>query len=135
MDENSYFRAIRYEEFVTNMLDMTDELLDFIGLGMEPSIERLIKSLVEPNFLKINNILDKYNDLELEYQRDPWIIMNAWRLKLTFKEILAIQEQCDESLEIWGYKKVITEADLYREDHKVVRLFANKKTFLIIAEI
>jgi hypothetical protein len=24
---------------------------------------------------------------------------------------------------------------LYREDHKVVRLFANKKTFLIIAEI
>jgi hypothetical protein len=35
-------------------------------------------------------------------------------------------------------KVVVNNLDLicmYREDHKVVRLFANKKPFLIIAEI
>ncbi|XP_028899474.1 carbohydrate sulfotransferase 3 isoform X2 [Zeugodacus cucurbitae] len=91
----SRFRTLRYEDLSLNTYDMTQEVLQFYGLPFDPLVEEFLDTHTKVN---IGGVSSTYRDSKSA----PF----HWKQDLRPDEIQYIQKNCEEAMQLWGYRKI-----------------------------
>ena len=94
--EPKKFMAIRYEDFIMNIVPESKKLFNFLDLEMQDVTKEFIDKATHP----------PQPDVELPHNvhiRDPEQVINKWKARLTMKEINQIQKECQAAMKMWGY--------------------------------
>ncbi|XP_067621128.1 carbohydrate sulfotransferase 5 [Eurosta solidaginis] len=91
----SRFRTLRYEDLSLNTYDMTQEVLQFYGLPFDPLVEEFLDTHTKVN---IGGVSSTYRDSKSA----PF----HWKQDLRIDEIKNIQNNCEEAMRLWGYRKI-----------------------------
>ncbi|XP_039951237.1 carbohydrate sulfotransferase 4 [Bactrocera neohumeralis] len=94
-EHSSRFRTLRYEDLSLNTYDMTQEVLQFYGLPFDPLVEEFLDTHTKVN---IGGVSSTYRDSKSA----PF----HWKQDLRPDEIQYIQNNCEEAMQLWGYRKI-----------------------------
>ena len=90
------------------MTNIINDLMTFIGLGLESKTEEAIKYAESPQvIMKLNN---------KEITQTPAMIMSKWRFQLSMKEVFEVQNKCISAMKVWSYKMATRPEHLVSKD-------------------
>ena len=90
------FKVVRYEDLVTNMINVTRDLYKFAGLGWSSNVDKWISTLA-------NN---SKHGRAYSLLRNASISMNSWRYAAK-PLIEAVEDVCSDLMDLLGYQKII----------------------------
>ena len=111
-----FFRAVRHEDLVDNMMKKSEDIFNFMDLDMQDVTREFIEKATHP----------EPGQDEIPHNvhvRDPKTVTIQWRNKLKMPEITKIQDACKEAMELWGYnpiKNLKEKKDMYVKNFKIV---------------
>lgn len=97
----SRFKAIRYEDLSLEPFKVTKDILNFYGLPFDADVEDFLDSHTRTDIGGVSSTF-----------RDSKTAPFHWMRDLSFNEIQYIQMQCNEAMEMWGYKQADNEEAL-----------------------
>ncbi|KAG4073188.1 hypothetical protein HA402_002577 [Bradysia odoriphaga] len=89
------FKAVRYEDLSLDPFKMTEEILNFYGLPLDPMVEEFLDTHTRNNIGGVSSTFRDSKSAPFHWMRD-----------LTFEEIETIQNSCTKAMELWRYKKM-----------------------------
>lgn len=95
------FKVVRYEDLSLNAYDMTQTLLEFYGLPFDTMVQEFLDSHTKQNIGGVSSTF-----------RDSKSAPFHWAKDLSIDDVKTIQDSCGEAMELWGYRKAETEAEL-----------------------
>lgn len=116
MYPTDFFRAVRHEDLVDNMMKKSEDIFNFMDLDMQDVTREFIEKATHP----------EPGQDEIPHNvhvRDPKTVTIQWRNKLKMPEITKIQDACKEAMELWGYnpiKNLKEKKDMYVKNFKIV---------------
>ncbi|XP_066271324.1 carbohydrate sulfotransferase 3-like [Branchiostoma lanceolatum] len=94
---NSFLRdkyaLVRYEDIIDDLTGMVEKLYNFVGVPHHPDILR---------WMQLNT--KSAGGGPFSTTRNAKETANKWRSKLTFNQVKTIQENCAETMHLFGYK-------------------------------
>uniref|UniRef100_H2YAG4 Sulfotransferase n=2 Tax=Ciona savignyi TaxID=51511 RepID=H2YAG4_CIOSA len=100
------YMRIRHEDFSMDPIKTAEKIYEFVSIPFDVDIKRW---LVEATSF------DKSLNLKVGDQgtkRNSRDIVSAWRMKLTFEEVVVIQDICKDALTMLGYEVYNTNEDM-----------------------
>ena len=85
---------------------MTEKIYKFVGIKNYPEIKSWINTNTEA----------KHRNGPYDTKRNSFHTMQAWRHHLTFDQVIAVQELCEETLKFFGYRFFTTKNELRNFD-------------------
>ncbi len=120
--------VVRFEDWMADPANVTFGLFDHFGLlarpppaGWTPGAEA--RASAAPGKV-MQKLMDIGEGKHRPRRREKWTRIKSDQGggqagkagSLGFQDVLDIQAQCAEAMRLWGYKKVVTEAELSVED-------------------
>lgn len=103
------FKVVRYEDLSLDPFNMTTDILNFYGLPFHESVHTFLTSHTT---IHRGNIMSTY--------RNSTETVFAWRQQMSFKQIDRVQAQCEQALNLWGYKRILREEDLKSDSFNIL---------------
>lgn len=97
----SRFKVVRYEDLSLSPYDLTQEILQFLGLPFDSMVEEFLDTHTK---IDIGGVSSTFRDSKAT----PF----HWKRDLSWDEIESIQGVCTKAMEAWGYKKFNFSSDL-----------------------
>ena len=95
--------ALRYEDFSAGPATNAPELYHFLGIKMHIEVEHFIQSHTQTQTAQTDMFSTVRNSATVPYH---------WRKDLTFPEIQAVQSECSDAMQLWGYQEYQNQADV-----------------------
>ncbi|XP_053741497.1 carbohydrate sulfotransferase 1-like isoform X2 [Synchiropus splendidus] len=95
------YLLVRYEDLAFNPEDKAAEILRFAGLEMDPRVKTWIVRNTNGNISSASDWNDWYSTT-----RDSRATAESWRSRLSFDIIQTVQNLCNDTLALLGYKPV-----------------------------
>lgn len=89
------FKAVRYEDLSLDPYKMTEEILNFYGLPLDPMVEEFLDTHTRNDIGGVSSTFRDSKSAPLHWMRD-----------LSYEEIDNIQNSCTKAMDLWGYKKM-----------------------------
>lgn len=89
------FKAVRYEDLSLDPFKMTEEILNFYGLPLDPMVEEFLDTHTRNDIGGVSSTFRDSKSAPFHWMRD-----------LTYEEIDNIQSSCTKAMELWRYKKM-----------------------------
>ncbi|KAG4066075.1 hypothetical protein HA402_001322 [Bradysia odoriphaga] len=89
------FKVVRYEDLSLDPFQITEEILKFCGLPLNPMVEEFLDTHTR------NNMGDDWST----FRDSKWAPFH-WMRDLTYEEIETIQNSCTKAMELWRYRKI-----------------------------
>lgn len=100
--------AVRYEDLAANPAAGARNLLDFSGIPMHPSVLQYMESHTKVANHSELRAYSTYRDS----QKAPFL----WRDRMSFKVVRSVQNDCQEAMELWGYRRCNSMTDCKRSN-------------------
>ncbi|XP_074533822.1 carbohydrate sulfotransferase 1 isoform X2 [Halichoeres trimaculatus] len=109
------YMPVRYEDLAFNPKEKAAEIYRFVGLEMEDRVRLWVEKNTKSNVV---------SPLEWNYRystsRDSRATAESWRLRLSFDVVRTVQNLCNDTLALLGYKLVQSAAQLRNLSHSLV---------------
>ncbi|XP_029010402.1 carbohydrate sulfotransferase 1-like isoform X2 [Betta splendens] len=111
------YLLVRYEDLALNPMEKAGEIYRFVGLEMEDRARTWIARNTNASASAAAAA-----DWNYRYSttRDSRSTAESWRLRLSFDIVRAVQNLCNDTLALLGYKQVQTAAELRNLSHSLV---------------
>nr|XP_040024935.1 carbohydrate sulfotransferase 1-like [Gasterosteus aculeatus aculeatus] len=109
------YLLVRYEDLPFNPRDKAAEIYRFVGLEMEDRVRIWIANNTKSNASSPSEWNYRYSTA-----RDSRATSESWRLRLGFDIVRAVQNLCNDTLALLGYKQVHSAAELRNLSHSLV---------------
>ncbi|XP_061628436.1 carbohydrate sulfotransferase 1-like isoform X1 [Phyllopteryx taeniolatus] len=109
------YRLVRYEDLAFNPKHRANELYQFIGLEMEDRVQTWIERNTNSNLSAPFEWNYKYSTT-----RDSRMTAESWRLRLGYDIVRTVQNLCNDTLALLGYKRVRSAAQLRNLSYSLV---------------
>ena len=109
------YRVIRYEEFSLDIWNKSKNLFSFLGYDLSEASKK---------FLINHTQKDKYNAKPEVWNtfRNPKDTPFHWMQALTFDQILKVQNECGQTLKLWGYRVFKQPEELKTTNNPLMKL-------------
>lgn len=101
------YLLVRYEDLAFNPKDKASEIYKFAGLEMEDRVRTWIAKNTNSNASSPSEWNYRYSTT-----RDSRVTAESWRLRLGFDIVRTVQNLCNDTLALLGYKQVRSVAEL-----------------------
>ncbi|XP_043938515.1 carbohydrate sulfotransferase 1 [Protopterus annectens] len=98
------YMMVRYEDLARNPRKKTEEIYDFLGMSMDSNVEEWIQNNTRGG---ASEVRDKFGTV-----RDSAATAESWRIKISFDIVLYAQRQCEQVLDLLGYRMVNSSDEL-----------------------
>ncbi|KAM9815889.1 carbohydrate sulfotransferase 1 isoform 2-T5 [Syngnathus typhle] len=109
------YLLVRYEDLAFNPKDMADKIYQFIGLELEDRVQTWIRRNTNSNVFAPFDWNYKYSTT-----RDSRMTAASWRLRLDHNIVRTVQNLCNDTLALLGYKLVHSTVQLRNLSHSLV---------------
>ncbi|XP_068459043.1 carbohydrate sulfotransferase 1-like isoform X2 [Clinocottus analis] len=109
------YLLVRYEDLAFNPRDKATEIYRFVGLEMEDRVRMWIEKNTNSNGSSPSEWNYRYSTT-----RDSRATAESWRLRLGFDIVRTVQNLCNDTLALLGYKQVHSAAELRNLSHSLV---------------
>ncbi|XP_026221799.1 carbohydrate sulfotransferase 1 [Anabas testudineus] len=109
------YLLVRYEDLALNPTEKATEIYKFVGLEMEDRVQMWIAKNTNTNLSSPSEWNYRYSTT-----RDSRATAESWRLRLGFDIVRAVQNLCNNTLALLGYKQVHSAAELRNLSHSLV---------------
>lgn len=109
------YMLLRYEDIARNPLQNTKEIYDYLGFPMD-------KNVVD--WIQANTKGGRGSDHPYSTVRDSAAVAERWRLNLPFDMVEYMQDNCQETLSILGYKRAKSAEELGNMSLSLVQDFS-----------
>ncbi|XP_039987994.1 carbohydrate sulfotransferase 1 isoform X2 [Xiphias gladius] len=109
------YLLVRYEDLAFNPKDKATDIYRFVGLKMEDSVQMWIAKNTNSNVSSLSDWNYRYSTT-----RDSRATAESWRLRLSFEIVRTVQNLCNDTLALLGYKQVHSAAELRNLSHSLV---------------
>ncbi|XP_061891173.1 carbohydrate sulfotransferase 1-like [Entelurus aequoreus] len=118
------YLLVRYEDLAFNPQHKATEIYQFLGLDMEDRVQAWITKNTNSNLSSPSEWNYRYSTT-----RDSRVTAESWRLRLGFDIVRTVQNLCNKTLALLGYKLVHSAAQLRNLSHSLVETRRNLETF------
>ncbi|XP_056243917.1 carbohydrate sulfotransferase 1-like isoform X1 [Seriola aureovittata] len=109
------YLLVRYEDLAFNPKDKATEIYRFVGLEMEHRVRMWIAKNTNSNVSSPSEWNYRYSTT-----RDSRATAESWRLRLGFDIVRTVQNLCNDTLALLGYKQVHSAAELRNLSYSLV---------------
>ncbi|XP_054633604.1 carbohydrate sulfotransferase 1-like [Dunckerocampus dactyliophorus] len=109
------YLLVRYEDLAFNPQRKAAELYQFVGLEMEDRVQMWITKNTNSNLSAPTEWNYRYSTT-----RDSRVTAESWRLRLGFDIVRTVQNLCNKTLALLGYRLVHSAAQLRNLSHSLV---------------
>lgn len=109
------YLLVRYEDLALSPEARATEIYRFVGLEMEDRVRMWIGRNTNSNVSNPSEWNYKYSTT-----RDSKVTAESWRLRLSFDIVRTIQNLCNDTLALLGYRQVHSAAELRNLSHSLV---------------
>lgn len=109
------YLLVRYEDLALSPEARATEIYQFVGLEMEDRVRTWIAKNTNSNVSNPSEWNYKYST-----SRDSRVTAESWRLRMSFDIVRTIQNLCNDTLALLGYRQVHSAAELRNLSHSLV---------------